>query len=90
MVTVRGGDEVPGDHPLVKAAPAVFVLKGTPKHSWPSPLEESNKLLGQQEANQRRMREQDEELARKGTPALDPSTPISELRRATQAILSSA
>jgi hypothetical protein len=36
------------------------------------------------------MREQDEELAREGRPALDPSTPVSELRRATQAILSSA
>jgi hypothetical protein len=42
--SVGRGEELRGDHPAVKAAPAYFVPQGTPEGEWPSPFEAAGEV----------------------------------------------
>jgi hypothetical protein len=69
----------------------VFVLKGTPLHSWPSQFEQSARMLVAQEASEKRLREFEEEEARRTNPEkhIDPATPINDLARCHNSVIES-
>jgi hypothetical protein len=53
-VTVRRGQRVRGDHPLVVALRAeAFVEEGTPEADWPSVFAETGRMIARDETDRR-------------------------------------